>query len=149
MKRRSKLFPTPDDAATAFYDAFERADLAAMMAVWADRDEIVCVHPHGARLVGLDAVRESWGQIFSGGGRVRVVTADACKFEGQTVAIQSVVEMVSAPGQEEDAAAVAATNVFELTDDGWRLVIHHASPLPEAGAPEEEEDEPAQAHVLH
>ena len=149
MKRRSKLFPTPDDAATAFYDAFERADLAAMMAVWADRDEVVCVHPHGPRLVGLDAVREGWAQIFSGGGRVRVVTADACKFEGQTVAIQSVVEMVSAPGQEGEAAAVAATNVFELTDEGWRLVIHHASPLPEAGTVEEEEEPPAKAHVLH
>ena len=38
--RTRKLFPTPDDAETAFYDAFERGDLAAMMVVWAEGDEV-------------------------------------------------------------------------------------------------------------
>ena len=28
-----------------------------MMATWADDEDIVCVHPGGARLVGYDAVR--------------------------------------------------------------------------------------------
>jgi ketosteroid isomerase-like protein len=146
--RRTKLFPTPDDAAMAFYDAFERADLAAMMAVWAESDQVVCVHPQGPRLVGFDAVRDSWAQIFTGGARMRVATADACKFEGTSIAVQSVVELVSAPGAENEATAVCATNVFELTENGWRLVIHHASPLMEA-EPAEEEEEPAKAHVLH
>ena len=65
-RSRSKLFPTPEDAEAAFYDAFERADLAAMMAVWAEADDVVCVHPSGPRLVGFEAVREGWAQIFSG-----------------------------------------------------------------------------------
>jgi hypothetical protein len=73
-RARSKLFPTPDDAETAFYDAFERADLAAMMAVWAEADDIVCIHPQGPRLAGFEAVRESWGQIFSAGAQLRVRT---------------------------------------------------------------------------
>ena len=51
--RTRKLFPTPDDAESAFYDAFERADLAAMMVVWAEDDDVVCVHPPGPRLTGL------------------------------------------------------------------------------------------------
>jgi ketosteroid isomerase-like protein len=146
--RRPKLFPTPDQAATAFYDAFERADLAAMMAVWAESDEVVCVHPRGPRLVGFEAVRQSWAQIFAGGTRLRVVTSDACTFEGPSIAVQTVIERVDLPGMEAEAAAVCATNVFELTENGWRLVIHHASPLVEAAAPVEE-DEPAKAHVLH
>ena len=41
--RRSKLFPTPQDAETAFYEAFERGDIAAMMAVWAEADDVVCL----------------------------------------------------------------------------------------------------------
>ena len=73
-RSRSKLFPTPDDAETAFYDAFERADLAAMMAVWAESDDIVCIHPQGPRLAGFEAVRESWAQIFAGGAQLRVRT---------------------------------------------------------------------------
>ena len=40
-KPRNKLFPTPDDAENAFYDAFERANLTAMMAVWAESDDVV------------------------------------------------------------------------------------------------------------
>ena len=146
--RRSKLFPTPDDASNAFYDAFERADLQAMMATWAESDQVVCVHPQGPRLVGFDAVRDSWAQIFATGARMRVVTTDACTFEGQSIAVQTVVEMVSAQGPNQDPTPICATNVFELTEGGWRLVIHHASPMmiPDART---EEEKPAKAHVLH
>jgi uncharacterized protein (TIGR02246 family) len=146
--KRTKLFPTPHDAANAFYDAFERGDLQAMMAVWAENDQVVCVHPQGPRLVGHDAVRDSWAQIFAGGSRLRIVTTDACAFESQSLAVQTVVEMVSLQGSNEDPSPVCATNVFELTENGWRIVIHHASPMaiPEAAS---EEDEPDKAHVLH
>lgn len=146
--RRTKLFPSPDDAATAFYEAFERGDLAAMTAVWAENDQVVCIHPGGPRLVGFEAVRESWAQIFAGGSRMQVATIDACTFEGPSIAVQSVVEMVSMPGSGRDPTPVSATNVFELTETGWRLVIHHASPLVAAPRPVEE-DPPAKTHVLH
>ena len=146
--RRTKLFPTPDDAASAFYDAFERADLAAMMAVWAEADDVVCVHPRGPRLVGFDAVRQSWAAIFAGGSGLRVATREPCTFEGPSIAVQSVVEMLSAPGSEADPSPVSATNVFELTEHGWRLVIHHASPLP-VTEPVAEEEASAKSHILH
>ena len=35
----SSLFASPEDAETAFYDAIERADLEAMMAIWADDEK--------------------------------------------------------------------------------------------------------------
>lgn len=146
--KRAKLFPTPDDAASAFYDAFERADLALMMAVWAESDDVVCIHPRGPRLVGFDAVRESWAQIFAGGSRLRLATTEECVFEGPSIAVQSVVELVSVQGGQGDPTPVLATNVFELTENGWRMVIHHASPLVES-APAQEEEPPAKAHVLH
>ena len=123
---RSKLFPTPDDAETAFYDAFERADLAAMMAVWAATDEIVCIHPQGPRLTGFEAVRESWAQIFSGGSQLRVRTTEARAFDGQALAVHTVVELVAPAGEHANVTSIFATNVFELTDGGWRMVIHHA-----------------------
>ena len=49
-----KGFPTAQDAEAAFYEAFETGDLEAMMNVWAEDEEIVCVHPGEARLVGYD-----------------------------------------------------------------------------------------------
>ena len=133
--RKRKLFPTPDDAETAFYEAFERGDLAAMMAVWAETDDVVCVHPRGGRLVGFDAVRDSWVQIFAGSTQARVRTSDARRFDGQEVAVRCVIEAVSAPGVEAPPQLVSATNVFRLTDSGWRMVLHHASPLQVGGTP--------------
>src|SRR5439155_16174543 len=65
-RRRARLFPTAEECEAAFYDAFERGDIKAMMAVWAESDDISCIHPSGARITGFDAVRESWVQIFAG-----------------------------------------------------------------------------------
>jgi uncharacterized protein (TIGR02246 family) len=144
-RSRSKLFPTPEDAENAFYDAFERADLPAMMAVWAEADDVVCVHPRGPRLVGFEAVREGWAQIFSGAAKLRVKVGDASRFDGPTVAVHSVVEVV-APAAGGPSGSVHATNVYELTEGGWRMVLHHASPTAEPALAEEP---PAPAHTLH
>jgi uncharacterized protein (TIGR02246 family) len=144
---RSKLFPTPDDCETAFYEAFERADLAAMMAVWDESDQVVCVHPTGPRLEGFEAIRESWVQIFSAGSQLRVRTTDVHRFDGQSVAVHAVVEVLSVPGQQGTPQSVLATNVYELGDGGWRMVVHHASPMPEAAAPADEPPPPT--HTLH
>ena len=125
--RTRKLFPTPDDAEAAFYEAFERADLAAMMVVWAEGEDVVCVHPSGPRLTGFEAVRESWMQIFGSNVKLSVRVSEASRFDGPSVSVRSV--------------------VFVLTDAGWRIAVHHASP-PEQSAPPEE-DEAAQPHTLH
>ena len=145
-RSRSKLFPTPDDAETAFYDAFERADIAAMMAVWAESDEIVCIHPQGPRLAGFEAVREGWAQIFAGGAQLRVRTTEERRFDGQTLAVHNVIELVARAGVEGEPTQVMATNVFELTEGGWRMIVHHATPAPEA--PRRAEPAPP-AHTLH
>lgn len=144
---RSKLFATPDEAQSAFYEAFERANLPSMMAVWAETDDIVCVHPQGPRLVGFEAVRESWMQIFAGGAGLRVRAAEERRFDGQTVAVRAVIEHVSGPGENAPVSLVCATNVYELTPAGWRMVVHHASPVSEP-APAAEEPAP-QGHTLH
>ena len=62
------IFATAEEAELAFYDALERADLTRLMQVWADDEEIVCVHPGGLRVVGLHAVKESWQEILANGG---------------------------------------------------------------------------------
>ena len=145
---RNKLFPTPDDAETAFYDAFERADLAAMMAVWAATDEIVCIHPQGPRLSGFEAVRESWAQIFAGGSQLRVRTVEARAYDGQALAVHTVIELVAPPGNEASVTSIFATNVYELTEGGWRMVIHHACAAPSEANARREEASPS-SHTLH
>ena len=58
------VFTNSQEAEQAFYDAFQRADLDAMMAVWAEDEEVFCIHPGGPRLTGLEKIRESFRQIF-------------------------------------------------------------------------------------
>ena len=152
--RRAKLFPTPDDAETAFYEAFERRDLAAMMAVWAESDDVVCVHPRGVRLTGFDAVRESWAQIFAGSeGPLRVRATEVRRFDGNSVAVHTLVEVLGTPGTAPEAAAsICATNVFELTDGGWRMVLHQATPLAQPERPRaapREDETPPPSRTLH
>ena len=145
---RSKLFPTPDDAENAFYDAFERGDIAAMMSVWAESDDIVCIHPSGPRLVGFEAVRESWMQIFAGGSQLRVRATEGRTFDGQGLAVHSVIELVAPPGGEQRPTSVFATNVYVLGETGWRLAVHHANAAPEAAGARREEPAPS-PHTLH
>ena len=78
---KKTLFPTPQDAETAFYEALTKCDLEAMMAVWGDDDDVYCVHPNGARITGVEQVRESWRQIFASGQRLsfRLRESSTCR----------------------------------------------------------------------
>ena len=64
---KKALYASSQEAEAAFYDAFSRNDLEAMMAVWADDDEVYCVHPGAPRISGVEQVRESWRRVFSSG----------------------------------------------------------------------------------
>ena len=128
-----RMFPTAQDAENAFYEAFERCDLEGMMAVWAEDEDIVCVHPGGPRLTGQDQVRESWARIFSGGPRARVHIASQVAISGMMLAVHSVHENFTIEGQSRGDAQplpIVATNIYLRTAAGWRMIVHHASPAP-------------------
>jgi uncharacterized protein (TIGR02246 family) len=128
MKRT--LFTTARDTEAAFYEALEKADLDAMMAVWADDDDIVCVHPGGMRLAGVEQVRESWRQIFAGGRAMRFRLRQLRTIDSMTLAVHSVYEQISLAGDTQPRHPVIATNIYARTENGWRMIAHHASPAP-------------------
>ena len=137
-----RIFPTAQDAENAFYEALERSDLEGMMAVWAEDEDIVCVHPGGARLTGQDQVRESWARIFAAGGRARVHIAQQVAISAMMLAVHSVHENFTVEGEAQPRPPIVATNVYLRTAAGWRMIVHHASPgtappapAPRAGAP--------------
>jgi ketosteroid isomerase-like protein len=133
MKRST--FPTPQDAEAAFYESLERADLEAMMEVWAEDEEIVCIHPGGPRLTGYEQVRESWAQMFKARQRLQVRIANQVYAQGMMLSIHSVHENIVVAGESKPRPPVVATNVYLRTGNGWRLLVHHASPAPAAPPP--------------
>ena len=133
----SKIFPAAQDAENAFYEALERCDLDGMMAVWAEDEDIVCIHPTGARLTGQDEVRSGWAKIFAGGPGARVQISLQVAISGMMIEVHSVHENFTVEGDPRPRAPVIATNVYLRTPAGWRMIVHHASPAPaqpEAGS---------------
>ena len=143
----TRIFPTAQDAQNAFYEALERSDLEAMMAVWSEDEDIVCVHPAGQRLAGQAEVREVWRQMFAGGPNMRVRIAQQVVIAGVMLEVHSVHENITVAGEQRPRPPMVATNVYLRTAAGWRMIAHHASPAP--GQPAAEPPPPAAPKILH
>lgn len=130
---KNVLYASAHDAEMAFYDAFRKNDLEAMMAVWADDDEIYCVHPGAARIAGVENVRESWRRVFASGQSLQFQLRARHEIHGMMIAIHSVYEQITVAGQPPPRNPMLATNIYLRTDHGWRMVAHHAAPAPPMG----------------
>lgn len=116
-------------AEAAFYDAIRRADIDAVMQLWAEDDTAVCIHPGTPRLIGRASIRASWESIFERGGvHIRPVQVHASG--NATTAIHNVIEEVQRASSQRSDIHILATNVYLRTEHGWRLVSHHASVVP-------------------
>ena len=140
------LFTNPQEAEQAFYEAFQRADLDAMMAVWAEDHEVYCVHPGGARLSGLDEIRESWRQIFANGANMRIQLRGVQQIRGGLLAVHTLYEYITLIGERSGPSVVAATNVYLNVGGGWRMAAHHGSPVANAPSQAPAETAPTMLH---
>ena len=136
---------SPDNIEAAFYEAMRSADIGKLMACWADEDEIVCVHPGGPRLMGAGAIRAAFDLMFVNG-NIQVWPEGICQIESLTSVVRSVrerIEVRTDAGLRE--AYVIATNVYHKTAQGWRMVVHHASP----GSAPQGRDVNDVPHIIH
>jgi uncharacterized protein (TIGR02246 family) len=139
------LMASPDDVEAQFYEAMREADLERMMSLWADDDEVYCVHPGGPRVVGPQAVRATFEAIFANGA-VAVQAEKVRRVRVAGAAVHGVVERIEVPGEAAPQVAwVLATNVYVHTAQGWRMAAHHASP----GSPREPLEIAESPSVLH
>ncbi len=139
------LMESVDDVEAAFYDAMQHADIDRMMALWSDEDEIACVHPGGLRLIGSAAIRAAFEAVFSGG-PVQVNLVNVRRIEAAGLSVHHVLEkvqMMTADGLQ--TAYVLASNVYLHGAQGWRMVLHHASP----GQRDDMQEMVESASILH
>jgi len=132
-------FASPEQAESAFYAAFQSGDLDAMMLVWADQSDIACVHPHGQRLIGVQPIRKSWQQILSSDTGLRIDVVARQAFHDKMLAAHLVNEHLTL-GDQSAHGLVLATNIYRKDSDGWRMILHHASPNPSAQATTHRQD---------
>jgi ketosteroid isomerase-like protein len=128
-KQHATLGGSPDDIEAAFYEALQAGDLERLMACWADEDDIVCIHPGGPRVVGTGAIRAAFDAMFSHGGTIQAKPEHIRRVDSIASAVHSVMERVEVLTPDGPAQAlVLATNVYHMTPQGWRMVVHHTSP---------------------
>jgi len=135
MAKHRKLLGTAEDIEAAFYDAIGRADIDALMALWAEDEDILCVHPGAARLIGHAAIRASWEAIFERGGVV-IRPRQLLITQNLMTAIHNIVEEINQADNEHQELHIVATNVYLKTPQGWRIAVHHASVAPGSVATE-------------
>ena len=136
MPRAPLIQQSAQEIENAFYDALARADLEALMALWADEEDIVCIHPNAPRLTGHAAIRASWEAILAHGG-VHIRPRQLHAVRNPMSAVHSVLEEIAQTAAATRDAHVLATNVYIKTMLGWRLVAHHASVAPGAAPAEQ------------
>ena len=147
--RKPKIPPpaigSADDTESTFYEALRQGDIDKLMTCWADEDDIVCVHPGGARLLGAGAIRAAFDMMFTNGS-ITVKAEKVHRVEALDASVHSVLERIEVLTDDGPRHAyVIATNVYQKTPLGWRMVAHHASP----GTPREMLEVQDTPQILH
>ena len=111
-----------------FYEAFGSLDIQRMDSVWEPSDRVLCVHPGWPALTGWEKIRNSWQGIFDNTALMHFNITDAQAIvHGDSAWVSCVENITSVVDGRARSFAVQATNIFVRSDDGWRMVHHHAS----------------------
>lgn len=115
-----------------FYEAFNKRDIEAMKRVWGHDENATCIHPGWPPLKGFEPILNSWAGIFENSGNMEIQISDVQVRASIDLAWVSCTEKLYTIAESGVLASkVFATNLFHLEDDVWKMVMHHASPIPD------------------
>ena len=111
-----------------FYQAFGSLDIAKMQQVWETSPRAMCLHPGWRLLTGWEEIRASWEGIFYNTSLMHFnITEIQVVVQGDSAWVFCMENISSVTDGRAINFGVKATNVFVRSDDGWRMVHHHAS----------------------
>jgi ketosteroid isomerase-like protein len=118
------------DANLAFYRSFESLDMKRMESVWAKDTDIQCGHPGWRILRGWGPIMESWKRIFENTPSMKFTLTDVkVEVRGEIAWVTLYENLNSSIQGQNYSAAILTTNIFQKTGEGWRMILHHGSPV--------------------
>lgn len=122
----------------SFYQAFNRGDLDLMKSVWAQNDTVACIHPGWEVLRGFDTIIQSWENIFVGSENLEIKLSDIkVTGAGSMVWVSCQENLFAMSMSGVQVSKVHATNLFEKIEGQWKMVLHHASSVPQLSRQEQ------------
>ena len=119
------------EANMAFYKALGTRDIELMKGVWVKDERAGCVHPGWTILRSWESIIQSWESIFDPNDQVDINISDISISINKNMAwLTCVQEMVYINREPSMFNLSLSTNIFEKGENGWLMLIHHASPLP-------------------
>lgn len=125
----------------AFYDAYRDRDIEAMSRVWLPSPHARCVHPSWELVVGWTDIRESWAELFRSLEHADFQLEDVhIEVAGRIAWVnQLAYATLHTDEGEVISAASIATNLFEVSEGEWRMILHHSSSFLEEELDEDED----------
>lgn len=109
-----------------FYDAFRSGDVAAMEALWSERNDVSVYHPNWPGITGREDVMASWHQVM-------VLSEPPAIFCSNPVVIRHGRAAIVFCTEDIEGHQMTASNVFVEENGVWRMTGHHARPLSLSG----------------
>lgn len=117
-----------EDCMQAYYRAFRAADIEQMMDLWADRPDVVCVHPGSPRAHrGTAEVMESWLLVFARELNIGIEPRLVGRHETTEVISLMIEEAITRPGDVAPTGTILISQTWRRLDGQWHLLFHHAS----------------------
>ena len=126
MKELNIKFTDSLQVEDSFYRAFRNRSVDLMKEVWDKTDEVICIHPGSPRIYSFELIIASWKHIFSAQSATMINLSDPIYKLQKDVSIHYVKETLSA--NDKSVVSVYATNIYKQTNEGWKMIAHHASP---------------------
>lgn len=116
---------------TRFYKALGSRDLELMGTVFVHEDRAGCMHPGWIMLKGWEAIRQSWENVFDPQDQLEIKLHNlTVELEGDAAWVTCIQELNYINRDPVMQNVSVSTNIFEKNGDGWKMVIHQASPMP-------------------
>jgi len=104
----------------AFYLAFESKDVTAMENIWADQEQMYCLHPGWHPLTGRKDIIESWTRILANTAQPQI-SFDSPKYLSISRDSVAVICFERSPQQN-----MLATNIYQKFSDRFKIIFHQS-----------------------